>query len=94
VCLNRWVSGCPQSAGFGFLGFPIQWRRMPGTKDKRHGYTFIAARPVRQSKDKTRDLTPRTSQTNPRDLPITIARRRIRGIPAPVACAWRSPEPG
>jgi RNA-directed DNA polymerase len=60
------------SEGFGFLGFHIQWRRKPGTKDKRHVYTFIDARPVRQLKDKIRDLTPRTSQANPRDLLIRI----------------------
>jgi RNA-directed DNA polymerase len=60
------------SEGFGFLGFHIQWRRKPGTKDKWHVYTFIAARPVRQLKDKIRDLTPRTSQANPRDLLIRI----------------------
>ncbi|WP_203729964.1 group II intron maturase-specific domain-containing protein [Streptomyces sp. SID12501] len=60
------------SEGYGFLGFHVQWRRKPGTKDKWHVCTFIAARPVRQLKDKIRDLTPRTSQTNPRDLLFRI----------------------
>jgi RNA-directed DNA polymerase len=66
------------SEGFRFLGFHIQWRRKPGTRDKWHVYTFIDARPVRQLKDKIRDLTPRTSQANPRDL-LTRINQILRG---------------
>src|SRR5262249_10876930 len=47
--------------GFDFLGFRIRRRRKKGTQ-KRHVYTFIAARPQKALKDKIRALTRRTSQ--------------------------------
>jgi len=53
------------SEGVDFLGFHLQWRRKRGTQQQWYVYTFIAARPVRQLKDKIRALTPRTSQLNP-----------------------------
>lgn len=52
------------SEGFDFLGFHIQWRRKRGS-NKWYVYTFIAARPIRQLKDKIRTLTNRTSQQDP-----------------------------
>ncbi|MEI5522031.1 group II intron reverse transcriptase/maturase [Streptomyces brasiliscabiei] len=49
------------SEGFDFLGFRIQWRRKQGT-NKWHVYTFIADRPIRSVKAKSRALTHRYSQ--------------------------------
>jgi RNA-directed DNA polymerase len=59
------------SEGFCFLGFHIQWRRKYGTT-KRHVYTFIADRPIRQLKAKIRALTRRTSQHKLRDVLIRL----------------------
>jgi RNA-directed DNA polymerase len=60
------------SDGFDFLGFRIQWRRKKGAANTWHVYTFIAARPIRQLKDKIRALTGRTSQQDLRRVLIRI----------------------
>jgi RNA-directed DNA polymerase len=49
--------------GFDFLGFRIRWKRKGGS-NKWYAYTFIADRPFRSVKAKTRALTHRVSQTN------------------------------
>ncbi|MFJ8469991.1 group II intron maturase-specific domain-containing protein [Streptomyces swartbergensis] len=59
------------SEAFDFLGFRIQWCRKRGS-DKWYVYTFIAARPLRQLKDKIRALTNRTSQQDPRSVLIRL----------------------
>ncbi|MET9803573.1 group II intron maturase-specific domain-containing protein [Streptomyces sp. NPDC006368] len=59
------------SEGFDFLGFRIQRSRKRGS-DKWYVCTFIAARPIRQLKDKIRALTNRTSQMDPRTVLIRL----------------------
>jgi RNA-directed DNA polymerase len=59
------------SEAFGFLGFRIQWKRQGGTGNW-HLCTFIADRPIRSLKAKTRALTNRTSQQDLRSVLIRL----------------------
>ncbi len=58
--------------GVDFLGFHLQWKRKRGTRAQWYVYTFIAARPVRQLKDKIRALTHRASQQDPEAVLIRL----------------------